>query len=258
MKAVFAFVILASLVASSTAAIPSLAKDVIYNSNSVEVVYQGAWNQQGDQFCCPETNCQVQVQESEGLSYQDATNQRLRFDGVGSQPIVTLFGSIQKEMLVDPTTLKCLSYCPNTDDFGTYQVPSNSTDLGKVTRNGKVVEQFQYKETLFGIVVMETDNFYLDLSGKVPTPVAEVDLLTPFGESIGKATTTFSSWVPGPLDAKLFAVTGIDTCPEDQNCGNNVRQSYRRRHKLFKTYAKYVQENKMKKIEAAEPFTYGL
>lgn len=92
-----------------------------------------------------------------------------------------------------------------------------------MTYNGKTVELFQSKE-IFPIlnITMEIDNFYVDCSNPSnAVPVAEVDLLTPFGQSLGSQNQTWANFKGGPQNPAKFVVNGMASCPEANNCGGS-------------------------------------
>jgi hypothetical protein len=123
----------------------------------------------------------------------------------------------------------------------------------------------------FGIV-FEIDTTYVD--PKTQLPYQEDDQLTPFGQAVGDETSTYNSFTPGTPDPSLFAIKNVANCPQvlplapglvrpgassthrlvlcvvqSQNCGNSQRQQLRRRLGMWKTWAKYYQEQNMEKAE---------
>mgnify|MGYP007000457142 len=63
----------------------------------------------------------------------------------------------------------CVKYCPidprDTLDGGKdYFLDPNATDLGKATYKGQSAEHYQWKETIFGKIVMQTTDFYAAIS----------------------------------------------------------------------------------------------
>ncbi len=72
--------------------------------------------------------------------------------------------------------------------------------------------------------------FLLCLSA-VGTPVVDVENLTPFGNPIGQANTTYNTWKAGTPNPIYFVVKNVTSCPMDKNCNsdNTLRQSHRYR-----------------------------
>jgi hypothetical protein len=226
---------------------PNFPLDWTSQEQDLALMYQGSYTQNGDNYCCAEDNCEVQTQYQSGHNYFDFTHNRTRFDDPVQGSIVSLFAPLYMEMAVDGNN-KCTSYCPIEDDLEAYGVPDNSTYNGTAVVNGITCDDWQYKETLFGVVVMEIDEFFVDQTTQLP--LQEIDVLTPFGEQIGDMTTTYLQFIPGTPDAKLFAVTGIKDCPQDNNCGQDYRQFVRLRNGAHKTWLKHHQLNKMAKNAA--------
>lgn len=222
---------------------PTFAQQWASLNQALLVQNQGSYNLPNGDFCCAvDSECQVQIQYSEGTTYFDLPNNRTTdVYGVNYQPyaIVSLF-NINREMAVD-NTFTCTSYCPlDEGPMEPFDV-SGSVDGGSTIINGKKVEAWVTTDVLpIGNITMETDTLYVDQSNmQSAVPIVEVDLLTPFGEQIGVSNTTYLTWVPGAPDAKYFNVKGISACPLDSNCGNNDRQMYRLRTKQHKLFMKH-------------------
>jgi len=233
-----------AVVAHKLKAPPSFPIDWTANEEDYMVVYQGQYVQQNGMYCCGDTSCEVQTEFQSGMDYFDASHNRTRFDDPVQGSIVSLFYPVYKEMAVDATNT-CQEYCPIEDDLEPYSIEANATDMGQKVVNGHTCEDWQYKEVIFGTVVMEIDDVFVDTTSNLP--VQEVDQLTPFGQPMGVSTSTFHTFVPGTPDPSHFAVKGIDSCPESQNCGNNARQFVRRRWKLWNTWLKWHQANNLAK-----------
>ena len=64
------------------------------------------------------------------------------------------------------------------DQLQDYFLDPNATDLGKATYKGQSAEHYQWKETIFGKIVMQTTDFYAAISGTTASPIgAESALL---------------------------------------------------------------------------------
>jgi len=229
-------------VLAATPTPPVFPDDWTANEEDFAVVYQGDYVQQNNLYCCGDTSCEVQTEYQSGMDYFDYTHNRTRFDDPVQGSIVSLFYPIYKEMAVDGTNT-CTSYCPLDEDLYPYQVETNSTNQGTKVVNGHTCTDWQYKQIAFGVVVMEIDDVFVDQTSNLP--VQEVDQLTPFGEPIGTSTSTYHTFVPGTPDPSHFAIKGIDSCPQDPNCGQDYRQFVRRRWKLWKTWLQHYQAKRM-------------
>jgi len=240
-------VALAALAAANKlkAAPPVFPLDWTANEEDYMVIYQGQYVPLNGMYCCGDTSCEVQTQYQSGMDYFDFTHNRTRFDDPVQGSLVSLFNPIYKEMAVDPTTNTCTSYCPLQEDLYPYEIEVNATDMGTKVINGQTCVDWQYKQIAFGVVVMEIDDVFVDETSNLP--VQEVDQLTPFGTPIGTSTSTYHTFVPGTPDPSHFAIQGIDSCPLDQNCGNDARQFVRLRWKLFKTWLHWHQKNNLAK-----------
>jgi hypothetical protein len=232
--------LLALVAVGRAAGPPALPIDWTSIEEDFMVVYQGQYTQNGDDYCCNDQNCEVQTQYQSGHNYFDYTHNRTRFDDPAQGSIVSLFYPIYKEMAVDDTNT-CTSYCPIEDDLEPYALDANSTDEGqKIVRN-ITTELWEYKEMAFGVIVMETDDVYVDQSKTPAIPIQEIDYLTPFGEAIGQSTSTYLSFIPGTPSPSHFDVKGIDACPQDSGCDQQMRQFVRRRNRSWKTWLKSYQ-----------------
>jgi len=207
--------------------------------------FQGQVQTIGTKFCCDaKSNCEVQVQFEAGDVYVDYSHNRTRFDDrTAGQVIINRF-DLQKQMLVVNQT--CKEYCPMQGDvLRPGFLDRNATDKGQVTLpDGRKAEHWQWKETIFGIIVMEICDVYVnqqDMQNGIP--YGEVDHLTPFGQHIGDFTSTWTNFKPGTPDPSLFIVNGIDSCPMAHDCGNNAHQLARLRTHQNKAYSYYYSLN---------------
>jgi len=227
--------------------IPNFPVDWTASEEDFLVQYQGEYDVVNGAYCCGKENCQVETQYQSGTDYFDCSHNRTRFDDPNNGDFVTLFAPTYKEMEVDPKTNKCVAYCPIDEDIFPYSVEVNSTYQGQKSINGKLYDDWQYKDVEFGTIVFETSDVYVDPKSQLP--YEEIDVLTPFGIPLGLETTTFNTFTPGTPDPSHFAITGVDTCPEAQNCGSDMRQFVRRRWGMWKTWAKYYNINKQQKTD---------
>jgi len=239
-------VVLAGKPGHKASNVPVLPNDWTSLEEDFAVIYQGEYVNVQNMFCCGDANCEIQTEYQSGHNYFDYTNQRTRFDDPVQGSIVSLYDPIYKEMIVDSNNV-CQEFCPIEEPLTPYTVPANSTDQGSTIVNNKTVEDWQSKVIILGIIVMETDDFYIDQSQDPPIAVQEVDQLTPFGQKIGQATMNYLQFVPGTPDPSKFDIKGVDNCPMSDQCGQSRRQLHRLRNKNRLTWLKYYQENLMAK-----------
>jgi len=229
-------VLCAGAVLAAQSAPPVWPNDWTSIEEDFALMYQGSYSViDGDNYCCSDDNCEVQTQWQSGHNYFDFTNQRTRFDDPVQGSIVTLFKPKYMEMAVDANNT-CTSYCPVQDDLEPYSVNVNSTDMGSKVVDNRTTEDWQWKDIEFGVLVFETDDIYVDQTVNPPVPVYEEDQLTPFGEAIGYETSNYLSFIYGTPDPSHFAIKGVDTCPQDSQCGQSFRQFARRRNGAKKTW----------------------
>jgi len=206
--------------------------------------FQGDYSTNGGNICCPldSAACQVEVQGQSGLNSFDYVGNRTRWDDDSGQIIIDNFAT-QMEMLVvaNGSSWACQAYCSlegeSLDPFG---LGDNSSYIGQKVVNGETCDDWEWKETILGVITMEISDMFVttDSSGN-SIPVQEIDQLTPFGQAIGTMTSSWSKWNPVTPDPSLFDVTGVIGCPMGSNCGDDARQLKRLRNKQFKTWGKY-------------------
>jgi len=240
MKAVLILALVVSVIAGPQ---PKFPNDWTANEELDLIVFQGDYKISGEDWCCNRaSNCQVQTEYEKGVHYFDYSHNRTRFDDSVSGQVVVNDYKIQKSMLV--VNQACKEYCPMQGErLEPGFLDKNATDLGKVVIKGQTLEKWQWKETIFGIIVMETDTVYVDQSTDPAVPVMEHDDLTPFGQHIGGVDQTWANFKPGTPDPSLFIVNNVDHCPMSQNCGNQKFQMRRLAERQVKTWAHYYQLN---------------
>jgi len=246
LRVVATIILLAGVALADGSGVPVLPTDWTSVEADFAVIYQGPYVVVNDMYCCGNTNCEIQTEYQSGHNYFDYTNQRARFDDPVQGSIVSLFNPVYKEMIVDGNNV-CQEFCPIQDEMTPYAVPTNSTDQGPTIVNNRTVEDWQSKVVVLGIIVMEVDDFYIDQTQQPPVPVQEVDLLTPFGQTIGQMTSNFLQFTPGTPDPSKFDIKGIDNCPMSNNCQQSRRQVHRLRYKNRLTWLKYYQEAQLAK-----------
>eukprot|EP00505_MAST-04D_sp_SCG-Rhode-Island_P001192 Stramenopile-MAST_4_protein_1192 len=163
-----------------------------------------------------------QSRSAAGTSFQSAAHNATRFDSSQGKTIVTLYGNINKQMLV--VNGRCQEYCPATGTFFNRIQPGDGThgnskavNKGTVTIAGKQTTDWQWKELLI-VIPMSTMDLYLDAD---KNPVELHTEITPFGKPIGNSTEKFLTFREGPAPEGTFAVSGIDTCQLSSGCQNS-------------------------------------
>lgn len=223
-------------------------KDWTATVTNTMLINQGGQPGPDGSLCCASSysgQCQIQSQYQNGLKYFDFTNQRVRTEDPVNGIIVSLYGKDGKNMLVvhNGTHDVCEKYCPidprDTLPGGNdYFLDPNATDLGKTTYKGQSAEHYQWKETFLKVITMQTTDFYAATADD--TPLGAESKLTPFGgPQIGSQSTTWANFKAGTPPASKFDIQGIDTCPQDPQCGQQQHQARRLADKQFHTFAQY-------------------
>ena len=200
-------------------------------TNSLLINQGGHKNKAGDAMCCDTSSnvqCEIQAEYQSGMLYYDFTNQRQRMEDPVNGVTVGFFSKDGKKpgknMLVEHngTHDVCVKYCPidpaESMDGGRDQfIDPNATNMGKVTWKGKEAIHWQWNNTIFGVITMETTDFYITTDY---VPIEAFQKLTPFGgPAIGGFHNMWSKFKPGPQPANKFDIHGVDDCPQDPQCG---------------------------------------
>ena len=216
-------------------------------TNTMLINQGGQPGPEGSQCCTSSFSgqCQIQSQYQNGMKYFDFTNQRTRMEDPINGIVVALYGKEGKNMLVvhNGTHDVCEKYCPidprDTLPGGNdYFLDPNATDLGKTTYKGQSAEHYQWKQTIFKVITMQTTDFYASEADS--TPLGAESKLTPFGgPQIGSQSTMWDNFKAGTPPASKFDIHGVDTCPQDPQCGQQKYQARRLADKQFHSFATY-------------------
>jgi hypothetical protein len=207
----------------------------------------------GTDYCChPDSSasCQIQYQSSRGIKYMDYSNNRTRYED-------TLTGEIEVNDFKAGKSLKvvhnettsedrCVSYCPidpeDTLDAGAaYFLDSDAKDKGAAIFNGQPVNQWEWKDKILKFITMSTTDFYASSTSGQYVPVAQKQVLSPFGHQLGVTNNTWTAFKPGPQPAEKFNIKGVETCPQDQGCNQPPAQLRRLINRQYHTFARYQQ-----------------
>lgn len=224
------------------AAVPTLPQDFTTQETDSIQVHQGDFVVSGKNVCCPlggNGQCKVRMQTEGGLSVRAKSKNMTSFAPFGTpERIVNDFNNGKEMEVVNGT---CKAYCPLQDTVMDSFGPSDKAKfIGSKTINGKKCDEYQWKTTLFGVVVMETSTMCIDVSNSSnPVPIQEVDVLTPFGQNIGQEEAQWTGFRAG-FDASVFDIKGIDSCQMGQNCQQNSKQMLRLRMGNYKTWHYYA------------------
>jgi hypothetical protein len=208
------------------AAVPVIPQNFQSDTKDFLVLPQGQYNvvdQAGMLYwCCAiDSNCKVQTEFQMGPLYQSMDTNETRFGGpTGSPAVVTKYNE-GKEYAVDGTGA-CTSYCPlqvGDDEPYPITIDPEAKDLGKVNIGGNAYEHFRWTDYILRVVPMDTINAFVDVSDPAnPKPFIWQEDITPFGQYLATANSTYENFVGGPQPESLFTVTGADNCPLDSSC----------------------------------------
>lgn len=230
MKFLLSTVVAAAAVANAAA--PVLPTEwSTQNFHTTVLIFQGgSHNDTAETACCSDKapQCKVQTEGLIGKMAVDLANNRTSFI-VGQQNLLTLGAPINKQFTASMGSdgkWSCQSYCPTQ---GPVQNPLNidpkAKDQGKVTVQGKSTEHWQWSDEIFGVVKMDTVDFYLDQSGAKPVPYYQTEKLTPFGGGeIGFTTSLWNDFTEGKPDASAFDVPDLSSCELSDQCQQNTVQ----------------------------------
>jgi len=195
--------------------------------------------------CCPDgSNCAVQFQTVAEHGYVDGSNNRTRWEEPGS--VIVYLYDLQKELSVGSDG-SCLEFCPLYGDvLDASFVDSTAKLVGTELIDGVFYNKWQWKDTIFGIIVMDTITVWVDESQTPPVPFKAYTDLTPFGQELGYFQTQYSQLKFGQQDPALFNITGVDSCPESPNCDSDSTQATRLRAGVYRTWAHHHQMKKPK------------
>jgi len=208
--------------------------DIAINQGGVEI---------NGQLCCPHdaANCKIQAGHSADVFHFDFPNNRTRSGDVGEEnAIVSLFGSVQKELLVSANNT-CLQYCPLPAGLDPFGVDPDAKYVGRTTFEGKEVDEWNWIEYVvpkFHLGKLQETNFFVS-TDSTPVPVQENDIIEPFGQRLGVENQTWSNFKAGPPPEAAFKVLGIDSCPMSPNCNQDARVAHRKRTRDLKNWAFY-------------------
>jgi hypothetical protein len=146
------FVALALVAVASAATLPIFPDDWSAIVDSDILLNQGGVTQ-GDYVCCdPEVvgQCKVQAENIQAQQCFSWTNNATRMDGNG-QVIVDFYAPIWKEVLVDPATMVCQSWCPidrSEAEFDRIALGKKASDMGSAHVQGTDCELYWWEEWL--------------------------------------------------------------------------------------------------------------
>jgi hypothetical protein len=242
-------------VATTTNPWPVFSKDFYTGSqDNVAIVQDGYFTEGGG--CCSATkssNCKVQAISMGSDVREQGSLNRTRSDSAQGSVVTDYIA--KKQFAVVPagtpgapnsTNHKwvCAAFCPTDGDFissatigdGKTTGKDRPKDLGKqevrqpksIGGQAKTCEHWKWTETIFGVVPMETTDFYVDPSGAKPVPWFSSASITPFGgPAIGQENTSFVGFTPVDWSKDKDGFFDIDPdtvkncAPNPQGCGDN-------------------------------------
>lgn len=204
---------------------------------------------------------QGQQKSQSGTHYYDLKFNRTRFDAEDGSIGVNLYYPEYKQMDVDKSTMQCVKYCSLCEEGLCDDLPplidENATDAGPLLLLGRQFQIAQTREKIFGVLTLETDSVYVDMSNaSAPTPVAEQDVIKPPffpAEMKVYADTEWTDFRAKDFaqEEAAFAVKGVDTCKKASalECNGGLQQLRRVRDKAFRTYAHHLKPIKAAPVQ---------
>lgn len=193
---------------------------------------------------------QGQVKSETVTHYFDLTFNRTRVEDDQGGLTVSMYYPVYKEMDVDPTTMQCQKYCSlceqgECDDL-TPLIDVNATDAGPLFLGGKQYHIAQMREKIFGVLTLELDSVYVDMTNaSLPLPASEQQVISPPffpAEATMYADTEWQDFRPQTFDKTeaKFAVKGVETCKKASvlECNGLAKQLRRVRDKAWHSYAR--------------------
>merc|ERR1712217_22105 len=197
-----------------------------------------------------------QQKSQTGTHYYDLKFNRTRFDDGEGSVSINVYYPEYKQMEVDPATMQCVKYCSLCDGQGLCDdlppvIDENATDAGPLMLFGKQLQIAQMKQKIFGVLTLETDSVYVDITNaSAPVLVAEQDSIKPPFFPAQLQIYADTQWKNFQAKSFLkeeakFAVKGMDTCKKGSfmECNGMSHQLRRIRDKAYRTYGHHLKPN---------------
>jgi hypothetical protein len=219
-------------------------------STSNEIIAMGASTNTETEVCCSDTTpqCKIEVQDEQGDVLVSVKNQATRQDVQGGRIYQFYYNPTREHPQMQYAVVQasngswvCQDACPIPlqESFPPLEagfLPFNSTYKGKAVPKdisgcpSGGCDWWQIKQTILGIIVMETDDFYVyEDASQGGVPVAAISHLTPFGEPEGSSTNTWAQYqgFPNGVAASEFEFLNKATCPPPkQGCQQQQQQDH--------------------------------
>ena len=222
--------------------------DFISSESAISLIDQGGRHGLGKSaadLCCTEDEpgCQVQLSQSKGTRYYDYTHQRTRFEEGYSGNVFIDDYSVHKSYSVDTSsgTETCKEYCPidpsdTMRPFSPFSDFDAVEDLGKATVEGRAAEHYQWAEKVARVITMSVTDLYVDISDKTHgVPLFMSEDLEPLGRHLGRNNRTWTNFTYTAVPATKFAVQGVDSCPQSNNCRSQEAVAHSLRSRNYHT-----------------------
>jgi len=230
---------------------------------------QGASTNTETEVCCLVTSpqCKIEVQDQQGDIYVSVKHQATRQNVQGGRIYQFFNENPQMQYGVAQAangSWVCQDACPIRPPFPPLSpgfLPYNATYMGKKTPEDikgcptEGCDLWQVKQVILGIIVMETDDFYVYESASQGVPVAAISHLTPFGEPLGSQTQTWAQYqgYPEGLPASTFEFLNKKNCPPPkQGCQQQQQDKTSMYYAGLQTAAQLTNFRPMKKYVTDE------
>jgi len=193
---------------------------------------------------------QGQAKSETVTHYFDLAFNRTRVEDEQGGVTVSMYYPVYKQMDIDPKTMQCQKYCSLCDqgicdDLGPL-IDVNATDAGPLFLGGKQYQIAQMREKIFGLLTLELDSVYVDMTNEsLPLPASEQQVISPPffpPEATMYADTEWQDFRAQAFEKEeaKFAVKGVDTCKRASviECNGLAQQNRRVRDKAWHTYTR--------------------
>ena len=219
--------LVATLLVLGASAVPSFPSQWTATQITGVSTWQGGTHEPDGSACCAvgSPGCKVQSEGASGTFTADGKNQRTRSDS-NRGTVVSWYGSVMKQFGVEPSGSgwKAVNCCPILPPDNVYTDPlkfdASAKDLGPATVAGQRAERWQWYDSIFKVVHMDTQDWFVGKNAQgEPVPLVNTETITPFGgAAIGQFFGNYSDFST-TIDASKFDISGLDTCqPPSQGC----------------------------------------
>lgn len=222
---------------------PVFATDFYVGRQDAIAINQGGYRVANGVCCSMEhaAQCKLQGVNAGGDTYEQGSKERVRSDSARGS-VVSWWGDVKKQFAIIPgsqanSTHKwaCAQYCPLDGEYvpslligdgqkGPFDKPKDKgqkaiTQPKAIGNTTKVCENWQWTETILGVVPMQETNFYVDMSAKPAAPFFMSSTIKPFNNPIGEENSSFIGYKAMDVSDDLdIDPASVSTCAKSDSC----------------------------------------